>query len=209
MKLRTLLIASAAALASAALVAQAQVPGVNSTLQSVFTVVYEASTSKPTYSASVAGVTPASAAGDVCALRGSSTKTIRVRRIMFGGNTTATAQTEPVSVFLRSATSNYVAGTGAIVSSMKYDSNNSAATAAMEEWTANPTITSSPLGEFLDIPIVFPIGTTPSVNPVNVLEFGRLGSAIALRGTAQWLTVNLNNITITGTYNCAFEWTEE
>ena len=100
MKLRTLLIASAASLVTAVLAVQAQVPGVNSTLNSVFTLAYDNSTMKPTYSASGV-VTPVASATDICTLQGSATKNIRVRRVLVAGIGFA-VNAEPVSIVKRS-----------------------------------------------------------------------------------------------------------
>ena len=72
MNLRTKLLCGFAALLTAALAAQAQVPGVNSTLQTVFTLAYDNSTMKQTFSSSKTFV-PAAAATDVCTLNGSAT----------------------------------------------------------------------------------------------------------------------------------------
>ena len=203
MKLRPVLLAVAASLLTGVLVSQAQVPGINSTLQSVFTLAYDQSTMKPTYSSTINGVTPAASATDVCALSGSATKTIKVRRIIVNGFTNGVAVAEPVTILRRST---IYAGAGSSPVETAYDSSNSAATAVAEVWTANPTV-GTLVGLLADISVLFPAGT--ALAPATVFEFGRLGSPVVLRGVAQSVAVNLSGITIAGTLGCTFEWTED
>lgn len=42
-----------------------------------------------------------------------------------------------------------------------------------------------------------------------IVDFGKLGQPIVLRGVAQSVAINLSGITLTGTVSCTFEWTEE
>lgn len=205
MKLRTLLAASAAALISSVLVAQGQVPGVNSTLQTVFTMVYEASTSKPTYSATSA-FTPASAATDVCTLIGSSTKTIRVRRIIFSGITTSTVATDAISVIKRSTAA--TTGVSVVMTNVPYSSTSSSATAVAEYFTTNPTV-GTVVGAVAESLYTFGLTTSVMANKELVFEFGRLASPVFLRGTGQNLAVSLNSNTVAGPVTCTFEWTED
>ena len=203
MKLRPVLLAVAASLLTGVLVSQAQVPGINSTLQSVFTLAYDQSTMKPTYSSSVSGISPASAASDVCALSGSATKTIKVRRIIFTGTTPSIAVAEPVTILKRSTV---YAGAGSSPAEVPYDSGSSAATAVAEVWTANPTV-GTLVGVIADIMVPFTAAT--AATPATTFEFGRLGSPLVLRGVAQSVAISLSGVTITGTVGCTFEWTED
>lgn len=203
MKLRTILLSAVAAALAATLAANAQVPGVNSTLQSVFTLAYDNSTMKPTYSATVAGVTAVSSQTDMCSLNGSATKTIKVRRVFFHSLPTTTV-TEPLTLLTRS-TANTGAGSAMVVE--PYDSTNPQATVALAEiWTAAPTV-GTLSGLILDYPWTW--GTATTIDTPFMYDFGRLGSPLVLRGTAQSLAINLSGITYTGTVSCTFEWTEE
>lgn len=204
MKYRTLLACAITALLTAAAVSQAQVPGINSTLNSVFTLAYDNSTMKPTYSAFVANIAAVSTQSDMCSLSGSSTKTIKVRRIFFG-NTPTGAYTEPVTILKRSTA--YTAGAGAAISKVAYDTSNAASTVNMAEvWTSAPTV-GTLIGVLTDVPISFGISTSLNVQPV--FTFGQLGQPIVLRGVAQQVAINLSGVTLTGTVSCGFEWTEE
>lgn len=214
MRYRSLIAASVAALISAGLVAQAQVPGVNSTLQAVFNLVYDNSTMKPTYSATRL-VTPAASATDICVLGGSATKNIRLRRIIFSGHISGgnTAVTEPVAILKRS-TLGGAGGTGAAITIVPYDTTNSltpavanSGTAFAEVYTANMTTLGTLVGALQDVYLPFAAATAVAIP--YTFEFGELGSPVVLRGTAQNVAVNLNGITINGLISCTFEWTEE
>lgn len=205
MKIRTLLIASASALIAGVLVAQGQVPGVNSTVQSVFNLVYEASTSKPTYSATQV-LTPASSATDICTLTGSSTKTVRVRRVIFTGLTTSTVATNPISVLKRSTANS--SGTAVTPTVVPYSSTSSAASAVARGYTANPT-TGTLVGYISDRQYTFNLTTTGAQPNTMEFKYGELGSPVFLRGTSQVLAVNLGAATVAGPISCTFEWTED
>jgi hypothetical protein len=203
MKYRSILLAAAASLITAVLVAQAQVPGVNSTLNSVFTLAYDNSTMKPTYSATQTGITAVASQTDQCTLTGSATKTIKVRRIWFSNLPTAAA-VEPIAIVKRSTATT---GTGGTLYTAAYDSSNPATTVGLaENWTAAPTV-----GTYVSTlaDITFPFAISSGANAPALFEFGRLGQPIVLRGVLQQVAVNLNSTTFTGTVGCTFEWTEE
>ncbi len=209
MKLFSKLLLAGAIAGTVALAAQAQVPGVNSTLNAVFTLAYDQSTMKPTYSATRL-ITPASSATDVCILGGSATRSVRVRRIIFSGYTTGTAVTEPVAILKRSTLG--TGGTQQLIDMVPHDTTNTltnaanTATANAEAFTANPTV-GTLVGALADVYVSFQ--ATTGINSGYQFEFGRLGSPIVLRSAAQNVVVNLNGVTITGLISCTFEWTEE
>lgn len=202
-----MLLAAAAAVLTAALAAQAQVPGVNSTLNSVFTLAYDNSTMKPTYSATEAVFAPATLATDVCNLTGSATKNVRVRRILFNGLATAVIS-DPVAIIKRSTANS--GGTPLVPTPASYDSASAAATAVFTAYTANPTL-GTQAGILADPYVTFGNLTTSGPPSGSTLfEFGRLGSPIVLRGVAESVSVNLNVATFTtAQLSCTFEWTEE
>lgn len=204
MKLRPLILPVLAALLTGALIAQAQVPGVNSTLNSVFTLAYDNSTMKQTFSASLSGISPVASASDVCTLSGSATKTIKVRRITFTSLPT-TIVSEPIQILKRSTASVYTSAVA--LTKTPYDSSNAASTVALAEaFTANPTV-GTLVGALADV--VLPFGLTGTGNAPYTFVFGQLGQPIVLRGVAQSVVVNLNATTFSGTVGCTFEWTEE
>lgn len=204
MKLRTALLGGLGSILIAALAAQAQVPGVNSTLASVFTLAYDNSTSKPTYSATGV-VTPTGSPTDVCSITGSATKTIRVRRVIVSGTNSA-AISEAVAIVKRSTANS--AGAGSAMTQVSYSSANTAGTVAVAEvWTGTPTL-GTVVGRIADVYVLF--GTSTSLAPATVFEFGQLGSPVFLRGAAQQLSVNLEGQGGgAGTIICTFEWTED
>lgn len=207
---KSILAATVASLLTAVVVAQGQVPGVNSTLTAAFNLVYDNSTMKPTYSASSQFI-PASAATDVCYLTGSATKTIKVRRVIVAG-LASVVQSEPVAIVKRSTATT---GAGVAMSKVPYDSQNSltssttnTATATADIYTANPTV-GTLVGVLADLYITWGNLTT-GVGGTLSHSFGTLGSPIVLRGVAQQVAVNLNAQTlVTGLISCTFEWTEE
>lgn len=210
-RIRSFLLAAVAIAATSVLAVQAQVPGVNSTLNAVFNLVYDASTMKPTFSASQV-FAPASLATDVCILTGSATKTIKVRRIIFGGQNIA-AVVDPVEILKRSALNTL--GTNGFMQKLAYDTTNSltgsgtnTATAIAEYYTANG-VGGTLIGMLADIMVPFGNLTTGAFSNYT-FEFGALGSPVVLRGAAQQVTVNLNGLSFTqGLISCTFEWTEE
>lgn len=209
MKLRSLFLSAAAALACTVLAVQAQVPGVNSTLNSVFTLAYDNSTMKPTYSATIAGLAAPNLGGDICSLYGSATKNVRLRRVIFAGFSGA-LQTDPISIVKRSA----IAIGGTLSTAMpftvtSYDSSNSAGTATVEAYTAVPTTPGTLVGTLMDVYITLAGGTTAvAQSQPYVFEFGRLGQPIVLRGVAEHVDVN-DQLLAAITASCTFEWTEE
>jgi len=205
MKFRTLLVAGIASLLTAVVVSQAQVPGVNSALNTVFTLAYDNSTMKPTYSASGRATLVASAT-DVCTLTGSTTKNIRVRRVLFSGLATAVIA-EPVSIVKRSTVT--TGANSALITMVPYDSSNSAATAVAETWSGNGTL-GTLVGALADVYYVSGNFTTGVGGEPIEFKFGELGQPVVLRGAAQEIAVNLSGITwASGVANCVFEWTEE
>jgi hypothetical protein len=211
MKLRTTLLATGAAFIAALLAANAQVPGINSTLNSVFTLAYDNSTMKPTYSAT-SNITLASATQDFCLLTGSATKTVKVRRVALSGIASAVVS-DPVYIMKRSTVP--TSGTGTKPTIGPYDSTNSltgstsnAATAVAEVFTANPT-SGTLVAEIASRYFTFGNLST-GVGALTEFAFGDLGSPIVLRGITQSVAVNLAGLTFASAQvSCTFEWTEE
>lgn len=203
---KTLLIASTAALLSAVLAIQAQVPGVNSTLNSVFTLAYDNSTMKQSFSASNV-VTIASSPSDVCVLQGSATKNVRVRRVILSGNATAVGS---VTVAIEKRSTAPTGGTVATPTIGPHDSSNAAGTAVMETFTANPTTLGTGVAILAEQFVFFGNLTTGVANGIKEFTFGQLAQPVVLRGVAQGVAVHLGGVTVAGgVLACTFEWTEE
>lgn len=205
MNLRTKLLCGVVAALTAALAAQAQVPGVNSTLNSVFTLAYDNSTMKPTYSASQTNIAIVASQTDMCTLTGSATRRVKVRRIFFSHVPTTTIS-EPIAIVKRSTANT---GAGTALPTVSYDSANAATTVGMAEvWTAAPTV-GTLAGVIADVIVGFPVSAAATLNYPYVFEFGKLGQPIVLRGVAQSVSINLSGVTFTNVVGCTFEWTED
>lgn len=203
--LRTMLLMAVSSLVTGVLIAQAQVPGVNSTLNSVFTLAYDLSTMKPSYTSTADEFTVASVATDVCTLAGSATKLIKVRKVFVAGWAT-TAGSEPVELIKRSAAA--TTGISVVDPVISLDSANAAGTASAEHYTTNPTV-GTPVGPIYQVPLTYANLTTGTASGI-IFELGTRVQPVVLRGIAQNLAVNLLGITPSGAkLTCVFEWTEE
>lgn len=207
MRIRTTLLATGAAVLAALIAANAQVPGVNSTLQSIFTLAYEVSTSKPTYSATQLMAMTSTAAGDVCALSGSATKTIRVRRVIVGGVTTV-AESNPVAFVKRTGT--YTGG-GSQMTKVAYSTTYAASGVTAEYWLGTAPTAATLVGYLADVYVGFATAATASGASFGAAyDFGKLAAPVFLRGTSQWLAVNFNGVNYNAAnLTCTFEWTED
>jgi hypothetical protein len=158
----------------------------------------------PTYHAALS-FAPAASATDVVVIQGSATKTVVVRRIMLSG--VATAAGVKVSLIRRST-----ADTGGVSSGVTptlADINDPIATASVSVYTTNP----SPLGTAVGGGIFnFPLGVNPITSGAQdrlIMAFGDYGAkSLVLRGTNDYLAINLNGTTVTTIYGDV-EWTEE
>lgn len=207
MRLPFKLLCGVAVLGTFALVAQAQVPGGNSTLQSMFTLAYDNSTMMPSYTASAAFAPTATAATDICNLTGSATKTVKVRRILVN-LTATTAVTVPIGIIKRSTAN--TGGTIAIMTTVPLDSGSPASGATPVGYTANPTVGTA-VGLVADP--FFSVGnlTTGGAQGFpSEIQFGRLASPVVLRGVAQSVSVSLGAASLANVAaSCTFEWTEQ
>lgn len=209
MRLRSLLLGGFLAAATAVL-ALAQQPGVNSTLDSVFTIAYEKASTKPTYSASMAGMSAPTVPTDVCSLYGSSTKLVRVRKVivsLVGG----ALQTDPISIVKRSSISSGAFTNSAIpFRAIAYDSGSAASTATLDIYTTSPPTLGTLVGVIVDVYATIAGATTAVAQPPRtVFDFGELGSSIFLRSASESISVNFQGLAGALTTSCTFEWTEE
>jgi len=205
---KSLLLAATASLLTAGTIALAQQPGVNTNFAVVWNMVYEASTIKPTYSSSFL-VNLAASPTDVCGLRGSSTKTVRLRRVLLAG-AASVVSTEPVAINKLSSAN--TTGVSVSQTAIPYDSTYAAASALAEHWTTYST-GGTTIGTLAE-PFLTYSNYSTGVGAAQTVSFGQFGSAAVLRGTSQQITVNLNGLTIpagvgTAQLLCTFEWTED
>lgn len=196
--------AAIASLITVIAVANTALPGVNSTLNTIFTYAYEVSPDKPTYSATSGAITLASNPTAVCALSGSATKLVRVRRLFWSASLT-TAAAESLDLFYRTAA---YSGGGTQPVAVPMDPNSAVATATLEVWTANPTVgVGNPLRDIL---LAYSAVTSPLSSAPYVFPIGALDQVPILRNANDSLEINLNANAMTGGVGyCTFEWTEE
>lgn len=176
---------------------------------------------KTTYSSAFFGLVPASSATDLVCIAGSATKTIRVDRIAIGG-TAGTLVAAPIQV-VRRATAD-TGGTAAtttanpgvttqIASRDTGQSLNTAASAVLISYTANPTINdSAPV--YIDS-LMLVLNLTSTASPQDTIfdwsrDIENNVQTPTLRGAAQQLCVNLAAVSISsGVVNGSITWTEE
>jgi hypothetical protein len=158
---------------------------------------------KPTYRSSFTGAWIATCA---MSLRGSSTKLVRPQRIGFSG-TAATGAAIDLKI---DKLSNLTGGTPASLTMVSLDSREAAATALAQSWSGaapTPTTVGTIYSKRYEI-----VTASVTVNPDEmVVNFGDLwgNSPVALRGTAEWITINPSGIGTTPAGDMWVEWTEE
>lgn len=162
-----------------------------------------------TYNVTVNDVTPAALATDVLTLSGSATKTISITRIKITADASGACE---VDFYAYKRIAPNTGGTVTHPAIVKYDSLNSAPTAVVNLYSANPLV----LGAgtlFAGSQFIVP-GTSGNtwlpVVPV-IVDYGtRNNQAIVLRGVNESIAISLNGNTVPaglGLY-ITIEWTE-
>lgn len=151
---------------------------------------------KQTYWASVSAFTAATLATDIYCLQGSATKTVRVLLIEVSGTSTAGGgATSTVNLIRRSAAN--TGGTSNSITVGKEDTNNASTTASAFYYTTNPTSLGTAVATMRTARFAFQSIGTP--NGLLQWVFGNNpGQALVLRGTSDYVCVNLNATTLTG-----------
>lgn len=166
---------------------------------------------KSTYMAATATFTPATAPTDVFVITGSSTKTIRVLRMILSGVQTTAGGVTTISIIKRSTAD--TAGTAVATTRVPLDSGFAAATAVVQHYTANPTV-GSVIADIYRPRVFIPAAATATL-PVTIFDQDWSQSVWStpptLRGTAETLAVSLNATLPSGaaTFEVTVMWTEE
>lgn len=161
---------------------------------------------RPTYSASATNVVSASLATDILTVQGSASKVIRITKVSIDGLAT-TGGNFTVNLIKRSAAN--TAGTSSVLTNVPHDSTNAAATATVRFYTANPSALGASVGTVRSTRVFISGGAT-TASREDVQFFGDLAQAVVLRGTSEFLCMNLNGVTINSPLlNIWVEWTEE
>jgi hypothetical protein len=163
--------------------------------------------SKPTYSASIISLTPPATPTDMVVISGSATKTIRVTKLELSATQT-TGGTNTFFIVLRSTADS--GGTSSTATNIFHDSTNSASTAVVKSYTANPTLGTS-VGTLRAIKMF--TAAPGSLTTPYVFDFtnGGIDQGIVLRGTAQQLALNFNGAALPTGLNITsnIDWSEE
>lgn len=156
------------------------------------------------YHAAKQGLAPAAAATDIAVMPGNATNTVIVTRAQLSCTQT-TAGIIDVQLLKRSTAD--TAGTSAAMTTVPFDSGNSAAVSAPLSYTANPT-TGTLVGAIYPMKVAALAPATAGANDVYIWT-PKYGQSITLRGTAQQLAINLNGLTLTGgSCDASFDWIE-
>lgn len=167
---------------------------------------------KATYSAATATFTPPATPTDFFIINGSGTKTIRIVSLKIG----ATQTTAGINTFylIKRTTANS-GGTAVTTTIVKHDSNDGAATAVAQHYTANPT-TGSSSGQIKTSKILTPAATsTGSLSYMAEMlpcDANGIYRPLVLRGTAEGIAINFNGAALpSGMASMSVEctWTEE
>jgi hypothetical protein len=165
---------------------------------------------KATYSATVLGLVAASSCTDLFSLVGSATKVVKVQEVRISGVAT-TPIMQDVQLIRRSTANS--GGTATNPTAAKHNSDNGAATATVNAYTANPTTgtgAGSIAGAKLMVAKADGTGTAP---PVLVFDLRPKNGeqSVRLDGIAETLSVNLNGGSpgSGNLFDVSVTWTEE
>jgi hypothetical protein len=163
----------------------------------------------PTYSANIAGLTPAASATDFFTLTGSATKTVKVLSASCWGTSTANAVSSVTA--LKRSTAN-TGGTATNPTKTPHDSLNAAATATVAAYTANPT-TGTLVGNLKTGPLTTVAPASTTVSPQHgAWTFETPGDmqSTVLRGTGEVFALNGGGASFSAgaSLNCSVTWIE-
>ena len=163
-----------------------------------------------TYSIAVVDVNPVANATDLLQIIGSATKTICITAIRITADSSAAGEMD-FYLFKRSALN--TGGTSTHPTPVAYDSNNPAATAVINLYSANPSALGA--GSIITASqFIYPVSSSGSGIPMFpiIFQFGsQTDQSITLRGVNQSLSISLNGQTIPSGFSVyiTIEWTEQ
>lgn len=161
---------------------------------------------KTTYGSSILNLATAATATDVVTLSGSATKTVKIIEIGISGSAT-TAVALGIQLIKRSTTN--TTGTSTTPAIVPFDSANAPGTAVFRAYTANPGALGTAVGT-LKVHKLLIDSTTVTSNFILYQHGSTPGQPIVLRGVGEFLAINFNSTTITGSSMCIYMvWTEE
>ncbi len=146
--------------------------------------------SLPTYMLATATFTPVATATDIFTFNGSSTKTVRLLRLILSGTQTTAGNLGTISIIKRSTAGS--GGTPVTATLIPVDSGFSVSTVTAQHYTANPTV-GTPVGTIwnprglLAQPSTNNSGIYFDVNFQDILN----GCPVTLRGTSETIAINM------------------
>jgi hypothetical protein len=160
-----------------------------------------------TYSATIAALAVASSATDVFTISGSGTKTVRILSLHISGTRTSAGF---IDFFILKRSTANSGGTSTARTAVSHDSTDSAATATVLAYTANPTL-GTLVGNMYSTKYFISSNASSAPGEKAGIELSDFfGKQVILRGTGEVLSINLNAITIAGSsFNISVTWTEE
>ena len=144
------------------------------------------------YCGSTPVFTTAASATDIFNFKGSSTKTIYIRKIVWKQSSYGSTTLHQVYLIKRSTANS--GGTSSAITAVPLDSSFASATASGVYYTANPSSLGTSLGTLTHIPVI--ASTAPVSQSFSTLfDSTKGGSPIVLRGTSESISVNYNGVT--------------
>lgn len=147
---------------------------------------------------------------DIAVLTGSATKTVRVKSVIVRGYWDTGSTALAIPVYFKKHTVANTGGTATATGITKFDSGDSAATAVVSQYSADPTIDATAT-TIAAMPLAATLETV-GVGEVRIDFANTAEHGLVLRGVAQQLAINLNAWAGTQTgVNLAytFIWSEE
>lgn len=158
------------------------------------------------YAAAAAAFVSAGSATDIYNVQGSASKTIKISKIKVSGTTTSGSAIKLTVSLIKRSSAN-TGGTSVVGTPVPYDSSNAVATAVVRHYTANPSAVGTPVGLIR----AETLAITRSGLAGGVLEwnFTDGGQPVILRSASEFLSINFNGTSITGSViSISVEWTE-
>lgn len=162
--------------------------------------------SDPAYSCFIA-VSTAASATDVITIQGSASKIVRIKKIRLQAVHSANVGVQ--AMFIKRSAAD-TGGTSSSATIAPRDSADAAATAVVKSYTVNPSGLGAAVGTVDGAFLSANTAATPTIPSDRVeTRYGENGSRdLVLRGTSEFLAINLNAATVTTVY-AMIEWTEE
>ncbi len=162
--------------------------------------------SAQSYSVVSIGLVPSATATDLFTVTGSASKEVHITRIIVScTQTTAGA----IDLVLLGRSTADTLGTSTSPTIKKHDTQNAAATATVNAYTANPTVGTLD-ANIRSYKLSCLATSTATPQDIVIENFVGRGQDVVLRGTGQVFVISLNSQTVTGgSFDISIEWYEK